>query len=78
MMIFPIKTHFQLLFPHKKTNVSSAISEVNSSGHNIDPLSSNPKIPLKENAASFHVQKNYLSNSIIGDLNIEITTIKKI
>uniref|UniRef100_A0A9I9E7Y2 Uncharacterized protein n=1 Tax=Cucumis melo TaxID=3656 RepID=A0A9I9E7Y2_CUCME len=45
-----------------------AISEVNSSGHNIDPLSSNPKIPLKENAASFHVQKNYLSNSIIVKL----------
>ena len=42
---------------------------------NIDPLSSTPTTPLKENAHSSRAQKNHPSSSIIADLNTGITTI---
>lgn len=45
---------------------------------NIDPLSSTPTTPLKENAHSSRAQKNHPSSSIIADLNTGITTRKKI
>lgn len=64
--------------PVQTNTVASPINNDDKNDSNGSNLSKkNPTTPLKRTAPSPHVQKKHPSSSIIGDLNIGITTRKK-